>query len=102
MDAVELTSSREMQAHYMTVFIINYLACLMTLCVSGTRYKGRLSSTIGNERLNNSRLGQNRSREDFIILMNNLNLPYPKQIDKALPANQACGSISIIRWQYGN
>ncbi|MFX6641196.1 MBL fold metallo-hydrolase, partial [Acinetobacter baumannii] len=22
------------------------------------------------------------------------NLPYPKQIDKALPANQACGSIS--------
>ncbi|HCU39644.1 MAG TPA: Zn-dependent hydrolase, partial [Acinetobacter nosocomialis] len=32
--------------------------------------------------------------EDFIELMNNLNLPYPKQIDKALPANQACGSIS--------
>ncbi|MFU0500468.1 MBL fold metallo-hydrolase, partial [Acinetobacter baumannii] len=23
-----------------------------------------------------------------------LNLPYPKQIDKALPANQACGSTS--------
>ncbi|ENQ9584392.1 MBL fold metallo-hydrolase, partial [Acinetobacter baumannii] len=27
---------------------------------------------------------------------NNLNLPYPKQIDKALPANQACGSISQL------
>ncbi|EPO6388829.1 MBL fold metallo-hydrolase, partial [Acinetobacter baumannii] len=25
-----------------------------------------------------------------------LNLPYPKQIDKALPANQACGSISQL------
>ncbi|OCZ57581.1 MBL fold metallo-hydrolase [Acinetobacter seifertii] len=65
-----------------------------TIVYPGHDYTGRLSSTIGNERLNNSRLGQNRSREDFIKLMNNLNLPYPKQIDKALPANQACGSIS--------
>ncbi|PRV99129.1 MBL fold metallo-hydrolase [Acinetobacter sp. AR_0276] len=65
-----------------------------TIVYPGHDYKGRLSSTIGYERLNNSRLGQNRSREDFIELMNNLNLPYPKQIDKALPANQACGSIS--------
>ena len=65
-----------------------------TIVYPGHDYKGRLSSTIGYERLNNSRLGQNRSREDFIQLMNNLNLPYPKQIDKALPANQACGSTS--------
>lgn len=65
-----------------------------TIVYPGHDYKGRLSSTIGYERLNNSRLGQNRSREDFIELMNNLNLPYPKQIDKALPANQACGSTS--------
>ncbi|MDR2248633.1 MBL fold metallo-hydrolase [Acinetobacter sp.] len=67
-----------------------------TLVYPGHDYKGRLSSTIGYERLNNSRLGQNRSREDFVKLMNNLNLPYPKQIDKALPANQACGSISQL------
>ena len=65
-----------------------------TIVYPGHDYKGRLSSTIGYERLKNSRLGQNRSREDFIKLMNNLNLPYPKQIDKALPANQACGSTS--------
>ncbi|EPO5219089.1 MBL fold metallo-hydrolase [Acinetobacter baumannii] len=67
-----------------------------TIVYPGHDYKGRLSSTIGYERLKNSRLGQNRSREDFIELMNNLNLPYPKQIDKALPANQACGSISQL------
>ncbi len=67
-----------------------------TIVYPGHDYKGRLSSTIGYERLNNSRLGQNRSREDFIELMNNLNLPYPKQIDKALPANQSCGSISQL------
>lgn len=65
-----------------------------TIVYPGHDYKGRLSSTIGNERLRNSRLGQNRSREDFIKLMDDLNLPYPKQIDKALPANQACGSTS--------
>ncbi|WP_440207242.1 MBL fold metallo-hydrolase [Acinetobacter oleivorans] len=65
-----------------------------TIVYPGHDYKGHLSSTIGYERLKNSRLGQNRSREDFIKLMNNLNLPYPKQIDKALPANQACGSTS--------
>jgi glyoxylase-like metal-dependent hydrolase (beta-lactamase superfamily II) len=65
-----------------------------TIVYPGHDYKGRLSSTIGNERLYNSRLGQKRSREDFIKLMDDLNLPYPKQIDKALPANQACGSTS--------
>ncbi|MGE8598398.1 MAG: MBL fold metallo-hydrolase [Acinetobacter calcoaceticus] len=65
-----------------------------TIVYPGHDYKGRLSSTIANERLYNSRLGQKRSREDFIKLMNDLNLPYPKQIDKALPANQACGSTS--------
>ena len=65
-----------------------------TIVYPGHDYKGRLSSTIGHERRHNSRLGQQRSREDFIELMNNLHLPYPKQIDKALPANQACGSTS--------
>ena len=65
-----------------------------TIVYPGHDYKGRLSSTIANERLYNSRLGQKRSREDFIKLMDDLNLPYPKQIDKALPANQACGSTS--------
>lgn len=65
-----------------------------TIVYPGHDYKGRLSSTIVNERLYNSRLGQKRTREDFIKLMKDLNLPYPKQIDKALPANQACGSTS--------
>ncbi|MCY1446569.1 Beta-lactamase hydrolase-like protein [compost metagenome] len=65
-----------------------------TIVYPGHDYKGRLSSTIANERLYNSRLGQKRSREDFIKLMVDLNLPYPKQFDKALPANQACGSTS--------
>jgi len=36
-------------------------------------------------------LGEGKSKQDFIILMENLNLPYPKKIDIALPANKACG-----------
>jgi hypothetical protein len=38
-------------------------------------------------------LGENKSREDFIKLMSELKLAYPKYIDVALPANQACGKI---------
>lgn len=62
-----------------------------TIVYPGHDYKGRLSSTVGQERLHNSRLGEGKSKQDFIILMENLNLPYPKKIDIALPANKACG-----------
>jgi sulfur dioxygenase len=32
-----------------------------------------------------------KSKEEFKELMDNLGLPYPKQIDKALPLNMVCG-----------
>jgi len=60
----------------------------------GHDYHGRLYSTVGHERLHNQRLGGGRSREDFIALMSELKLAYPKKIDVALPANQACGRLS--------
>ncbi|MBZ4200879.1 MAG: MBL fold metallo-hydrolase [Methylotenera sp.] len=59
----------------------------------GHDYNGNTQSTVGNERKNNKRLGDNRSREDFIKIMSELKLAYPKYIDIALPANQACGRI---------
>ena len=62
-----------------------------TLVYPGHDYKGRVSSTVEQEKRNNSRLGQGRTKAEFITLMQNLNLPYPKQIDVALPANQVCG-----------
>jgi sulfur dioxygenase len=61
----------------------------------GHDYNGNTVSTVGEERKNNKRLGNNRSREDFIKLMSELKLAYPKYIDTALPANQACGRIEI-------
>jgi len=39
----------------------------------------------------NVRLGNGKSREDFIAIMQDLKLAYPRFIDKALPANQSCG-----------
>jgi glyoxylase-like metal-dependent hydrolase (beta-lactamase superfamily II) len=56
-------------------------------------YNGKTQSTVGEERKNNKRLGGNRSREDFIKIMSELKLAYPKFIDIALPANQACGRV---------
>merc|ERR1712150_142990 len=41
-------------------------------------YKGRFRSTIADERKNNPRLGEGKSKDDFIEIMKNLNLSYPK------------------------
>lgn len=52
-------------------------------------YKGRTSSTIGTEQSTNPRL--TKPREEFVELMGNLNLSYPKKLDVAVPANMRCG-----------
>lgn len=52
-------------------------------------YKGRTSSTIGAEKTTNPRL--TKSKEEFVELMANLNLSYPKKLDVAVPANMRCG-----------
>jgi glyoxylase-like metal-dependent hydrolase (beta-lactamase superfamily II) len=56
----------------------------------GHDYKGQSVSTIGWEKRHNARLA-NRGRENFIKLMGELNLPKPKLIDVAVPANQHLG-----------
>ena len=56
----------------------------------GHDYKGQSVSTIGWERLHNARLA-NRTREDFVALMAALDLPRPRLIDIAVPANQNLG-----------
>lgn len=61
-----------------------------TLMWPGHDYKGQAVSTIGWEKRHNARLA-GRSREDFIALMNALDLPKPKLIDVAVPANQNLG-----------
>jgi sulfur dioxygenase len=57
----------------------------------GHDYNGRMSSTIGEEKRWNLRLGNDRPKTEFINLMNNLNLDLPKKINEAVPANMSCG-----------
>ena len=59
----------------------------------GHDYNGNTQSTVGEERKNNKRLGGGKSRDEFIQIMSELKLAYPKYIDVALPANQACGRV---------
>jgi len=61
-----------------------------TLVYPGHDYKGRTSSTIGAEKAGNPRLA-GRTRDEFIALMGALNLPPPKKIDVAVPANRMLG-----------
>jgi glyoxylase-like metal-dependent hydrolase (beta-lactamase superfamily II)/rhodanese-related sulfurtransferase len=57
----------------------------------GHDYDGRTSSTIGEERLYNPRIGGGAREEDFVGYMSNLALPHPKQIALAVPANLRAG-----------
>ena len=52
-------------------------------------YKGRANSSILEEKTLNPRL--TKTEEDFVSIMANLNLPYPKKIDEAVPKNLVCG-----------
>ncbi len=62
-----------------------------TLVYPGHDYQGNTVSTIRQERQKNSRLGGGKTLAEFQLIMEGLDLPYPKQIDAALPVNLQCG-----------
>lgn len=72
--------------------LLNKLLCLpkRTLVYPGHDYNGMTVSTIGEEIQFNPRLC-GKSKQEYIGLMNNLNLPKPKMMDVAVPANKNCG-----------
>jgi sulfur dioxygenase len=64
----------------------------------GHDYKGRSHSSIEEEKRHNARIfdvtlqpPRQRSKAEFSQLMNSLNLPKPKRIDEAVPANLTLG-----------
>ena len=59
----------------------------------GHDYRGHAASTIAEERAHNPRVA-GRTREQFIELMNNLQLAKPRRIDEAVRANRVCGVTS--------
>ena len=65
-----------------------------TLVFPGHDYKGELVSTIGEEKQHNPRVSVKQTEVGFVTVMNAINLPRPKHIDEAVPANLRCG-ISV-------
>ncbi|MBD2534569.1 FAD/NAD(P)-binding protein [Nostoc flagelliforme FACHB-838] len=63
-----------------------------TLVYPAHDYKGRTVSTIGEEKRLNPRFS-NRSRSQFITIMNNLKLSYPQKMNATVPANEYCGDF---------
>ena len=67
-----------------------------TIVMPGHDYKGRTASTIGEEIRFNPRLGQGKTAEEFIDIMNNLKLAEPDKLHEALPANKNCGNVKPV------
>ncbi|MCX8514842.1 MAG: MBL fold metallo-hydrolase [Burkholderiales bacterium] len=74
--------------------IVNKLFTLpeATIVYPGHDYNGNSSSTIWEEKRFNPRLA-GKTVEEFKVIMDNLNLPSPKLMDVAVPANLKCGLI---------
>jgi sulfur dioxygenase len=66
-----------------------------TLVYPGHDYNNRHVSSVGQERARNPRLGGGKKLAEFIAIMAELNLPYPKKIDVAVPANKRCGGSAF-------
>lgn len=56
----------------------------------GHDYQGRTHSTIGQEKSSNARVA-GKTEAEFVALMDGLQLPKPKRIDEAVPANLQSG-----------
>ena len=54
-------------------------------------YLGRTVTSVAEEKAHNPRIGGAADERDFVGFMENLNLPHPRQIDVALPANLRSG-----------
>lgn len=61
------------------------------LLYPGHDYAGRTVTSVAEERAHNPRFGGGANERDFVGYMTNLNLPHPKQIDVAVPANMRAG-----------
>lgn len=61
-----------------------------TIVWPGHDYQGRSHSTIGQEKVSNARVA-GKSEAEFVALMDSLQLPRPRRIDEAVPANLSSG-----------
>jgi len=64
-----------------------------TLVYPGHDYQQRRVSSIGQEKARNPRLGGGKTIDEFVAIMDGLDLPRPKKMDVAVPANRECGEV---------
>ena len=64
-----------------------------TLVYPGHDYQQRRVSSIGQEKARNPRLGGGKTLQEFVAIMAALDLPHPKMMDVAVPANRECGEV---------
>lgn len=67
-----------------------------TLVYPAHDYNQRFVSSVAQERARNPRLGGGKSVEEFVAIMDALNLPRPKKMDVAVPANRQCGEVQAV------
>lgn len=85
---------QEGSAHSLYHSITAVLFALPDSCVvyPAHDYNGRLQSTIGEERKFNARAGGGASERDFVEYMHAMQLPHPKLLEEAVPANLRSGA----------
>ena len=64
-----------------------------TIIWPGHDYRGMTFTTVGEEKSHNPRVGDGKTEEEFVAIMENLHLPAPKKLDIAVPANLHVGVV---------
>ncbi|RMH42624.1 MAG: MBL fold metallo-hydrolase [Deltaproteobacteria bacterium] len=65
-----------------------------TLVYPGHDYRGYTVTTVAEEKRHNPRLRLGVTEDEFVAIMGGLNLPKPRHMDVAVPANLACGGAA--------
>ena len=87
------TDFQQGDAHAMFRSIRDQILTLPPACVlyPAHDYRGLTATSVAEERRLNPRIADTVGEEDFVGYMNNLNLPHPKLLDVAVPANLRLG-----------
>ncbi len=64
-----------------------------TVIYPGHDYYGFTASTVKEEKQFNNRLGNGKTEDEFVEIMENLDLALPKKIKESVPGNTHCGMV---------
>ena len=94
------TDFQQGDSHALYASVRQQIFTLPATCLvyPGHDYNGLTVTSVEEERRYNPRLGGEVSEGDFAGHMRNLNLPHPKKLDIAVPANLRCGRPEGDAW----